>query len=313
MSKLIVLAIGGNSLISDPRHVTVRHQYQSVLETAKHLASMLKMGHRLVVTHGNGPQVGYILRRSEIASKELHAVPLDSCVADTQGAIGYHIQMALQNELRRQGMSANAATVVTQVLVAKDDAAFENPAKPIGSFMECEQAEKRRQEDQWNVVEDAGRGYRRVVASPKPQEIIEFAAIKALVDQNMVVITVGGGGIPVVRDEAGDLSGVEAVIDKDGASSLLARKLQADLLIVSTAVEKVCLNFGKPDEKALDIMNLEEARTYIQEGHFAPGSMLPKINALIEFIEATGKEGLVTNPENLAKALEGTTGTRVVP
>ncbi len=312
MSKLVVVAIGGNSLIKDSQHASVRDQYQSVVETGKHLVKMLQMGYRLVITHGNGPQVGFILRRSELASSELHMVPLDSCGADTQGAIGYHIQMAMQNELRKQGMRGTVVSVVTQVLVDRDDPAFDHPAKPIGSFMDRETAEKYQREKNWDVLEDAGRGYRRVVASPRPQKIIEFDAIKALVEQDMVVVAAGGGGIPVVRDEHGDLAGVEAVIDKDTASSLLARKLKADLFIISTAVDKVCLNFGTPDQKTLDRMTAAEAKAYIEAGHFAPGSMLPKIQAMIEFIEATGHEGLITNPQHLALALEGKTGTRVV-
>lgn len=313
MSKLIVLAIGGNSLIKDPRHVTVHDQYLSVVETSKHLVKMLKMGHRLVITHGNGPQVGFILRRAELASSEMHMVPLDSCGADTQGAIGYNIQMAMQNEMRKEGLTGTVATIVTQVLVDKDDPAFNNPTKPIGSFMDQEDAEKHQREDGWNVIEDAGRGYRRVVASPMPKEIIEYDAIKTLVDQNITVVAVGGGGIPVIRDEEGNLVGAEAVIDKDNASSLLARQLNADLFIISTAVEKICLNFGKPEQKTLDQINVAEAKQYIREGHFAPGSMLPKIKAVIEFIEATGKEGLITDPEHVALALEGKTGTKVVP
>ncbi len=313
MSKLVVVAIGGNSLIKDSRHASVQDQYQSVVETNTHLVKMLQMGCRVVITHGNGPQVGFILRRSELASSELHMVPLDSCGADTQGAIGYNIQMAMQNEMRKQGMSGTVATIVTQVLVDRNDPAFERPGKPIGSFMDKNTAEKYQQENNWDVIEDAGRGYRRVVASPLPKEIIEFDAIKALVEQEMVVVAGGGGGIPVVRDGNGDLEGVEAVIDKDNASSLLARKLNADLFIISTAVDKVCLNFGTPDQKTLDRITVAEAKTYIEAGHFAPGSMLPKISAMIEFIEATGHEGLITDPQNMALALEGKTGTRVVP
>jgi carbamate kinase len=313
MSKLLVLAIGGNSLIKDPSHVTVHDQYLSVVETCKHLVQMLKMGYRLVITHGNGPQVGFVLRRSELSSHELHLVPLDSCGADTQGAIGYNIQMAMQNEMRKEGITNTVATIVTQVLVDKGDPAFQKPTKPIGSFMNKEKAEKHHHENNWSVIEDAGRGYRRVVPSPIPKEIIEFDAIKALVEQNMIVVAVGGGGIPVIRDNEGNLEGVEAVIDKDSASNLLARQLNADLFIISTTVEKVFLNYGKPDQKALDQMTVAEAKAYIENGHFAPGSMLPKIKALIEFIEATGNKGLITNPEHLVPALEGKTGTMVVP
>ncbi len=313
MSKLVVLAIGGNSLIENPKDVSVKGQYQSVVTTSRHLVQMLKMGHRLVVTHGNGPQVGFILRRTEIASKELHMVPLDSCGADTQGAIGYHIQMAMNNEMRKEGLTGAVATVITQTLVDKNDEAFKNPRKPIGSFMDKDTAAKHEQEDNWSIVEDAGRGYRRVVASPMPQEIVEFDAIKTLVDQKMVVVCAGGGGIPVIRDDEGNLQGADAVIDKDNASSLLACQLNADLFVISTAVEKVFINFGKPTEQALDKMTVAEARQYIEEGHFAPGSMLPKIQAMLAFVETTGKEGLITNPAHLAEALEGKTGTMMVP
>lgn len=313
MAKLVVLAIGGNSLIKDPSHITVKDQYLSVVETSAHLVNILKMGYQLVITHGNGPQVGFILRRSELARTELHMVPLDSCGADTQGAIGYHIQMALGNAMRQEGLPGTVATIVTQVLVDQADPAFTHPTKPIGSFMDCALAEKHRREDQWKIMEDAGRGYRRVVASPQPQKIIEFDAIKALVAQRMIVIAVGGGGIPVSRDAAGNLVGVEAVIDKDHASSLLARQLQADLFVISTGVEKVCLHFGTPQQTALTQMNLAEARAYLEAGHFASGSMRPKIQALIEFVAATGQEGLITNPANLVPALAGKTGTRLVP
>jgi len=313
MSKLIVLAIGGNSLIRDPKNVTVEDQYEACVETSKHIAKLIKEGHRLVVTHGNGPQVGFILRRSEIASKELHIVPLDSCGADTQGAIGYNMQMALKNELKKLGINKTVATVVTQTIVDKDDPSFQNPTKPIGSFMDEETAMKHKEKDGWAIVEDAGRGYRRVVASPRPQEIVEFDAIKTLLDNDVVVIAVGGGGIPVVQDENGYLKGSEAVIDKDLASSLLAQKLNADLFIISTAVDKVYINYNKPEQKGLDKITFDEAKTYIKEGHFAPGSMLPKVKSLIEFIETTGNEGLITDPSNLDKAIKGETGTKFVP
>ena len=313
MSQLVVLAIGGNSLIKDPSHMTVKDQYQSVVETCQHVVKLLAMGCRLVITHGNGPQVGFILRRSELARGELHIVPLDSCGADTQGAIGYHIQMALHNAMRQQGLQGSVAAIVTQVLVDQADPAFQHPSKPIGSFMEQAQAERHRREDGWEIMEDAGRGYRRVVASPQPQEIIEFDAIKTLLDHEMIVVAVGGGGIPVIRDASGNLVGVEAVIDKDCASSLLARKLKADLLVISTGVKQVCLNFGTPQQQSVARMTVSEARSYLRDGHFAPGSMLPKIQALIEFVAATGNEGLITNPENLVAAVAGQTGTRIVP
>jgi carbamate kinase len=312
-SKLIVLAVGGNSLILDEKHQTVHDQYLSALETCKHVAPLLKEGHRLVITHGNGPQVGFILRRSEIASKELHMVPLDSCGADTQGAIGYNIQQAMWNIMRDWPKKVPVATVVTQVLVDRNDPAFQKPSKPIGTFMDKETAEDRKAKEGWNIVEDAGRGYRRVVASPLPKEVIELGAIQKLLDSGFVVVAVGGGGIPVVINEKNELVGTDAVIDKDFASSLLANNIKADLLIISTAVEKVYINFKKPDQKALDKITVAEAKKYIEEGHFAPGSMLPKIKAVVQYIEKGGQEGLITDPPNLARALRGETGTRIVP
>lgn len=313
MSNLAVLAVGGNSLITDKEHQTVPDQYQAAAETCKHVAELVKQGYTVVVTHGNGPQVGFILRRSELAAHELHMVPLDSCGADTQGAIGYHIQRALFNEFKRLGVDKHAATVVTQVLVDKDDPSFKNPSKPIGSFMSAEEAEKRKNADGWDVVEDAGRGWRRVVASPKPKQILELPIIESLVKAGYIVVAVGGGGIPVVEDANGDLIGAAAVIDKDLASSLLASKLSADVFIISTAVEKVCLNFGKPDQKSLDQMTVAEAKQYIAEGHFKPGSMLPKVQAVVSFLESGGKKAIITDPQHLAEAVAGKTGTHVVP
>ncbi len=314
--KLAVIAIGGNSLIKDAKRQSVEDQYLAAKETAYHIVDMIEAGWDVAVGHGNGPQVGFILRRSEIAAKVegMHEVPLDVCGADSQGAIGYALQQNLQNELKKRGLEKTVATVVTQVRVDANDKAFQNPTKPIGGFMDEAEAKRRQQEMGWNVVEDAGRGWRRVVASPLPQEVVELEAVKTLLDAGVVVITVGGGGIPVVRNDQGDLEGVAAVIDKDFASSLLAREINADLMIISTAVEKVALNFGKPDEKWLDKMTLAEAKQYLSEGtHFAKGSMAPKIQAIIWFLEAGGKQALITNPENIGRALKGETGTWIVP
>ena len=312
MTRTVVIAIGGNSLITDQQHQRVPDQYNACVETCRHLAPLLaEPGLRLVITHGNGPQVGFILRRSEIAAGELHPVPLDSCVADTQGALGFHIQMALHNELRRLGIDRTAATVVTMVLVDRNDPAFANPDKPIGSFLTKEQAEHHRAADGWNVVEDSGRGWRRVVASPRPIAILELGAVKSLLDGGFVAVAAGGGGIAVVENEAGELQGAAAVIDKDHASSLLARELGADLFVVSTAVEKVCLHFGTPQQRAVDRMTLEEAKRYAAEGHFKPGSMLPKIEAIIAFLEAGGREAIITDPAHVGLALAGRAGTRV--
>ena len=226
-SKLIVIAIGGNSLIEDSKHVTVSAQYEAAAKTAHHIARLVKEGHRVVIAHGNGPQVGYILLRAEYARKILHTVPLDSCVADTQGAIGYQLQRALDNEFAALGIKQNVATVVTQVEVDPKDKSFENPTKPIGSFMSQEEAMGHKEKDGWSIMEDAGRGYRRVVASPKPKKIVELDTIKTLLDNNIIVIAAGGGGIPVVRAEDGTLSGKEAVIDKDLAAAILAKDLKA--------------------------------------------------------------------------------------
>jgi carbamate kinase len=313
MAKTVVIAIGGNSLISDNGHQSVSDQYDAAAQTCVHIASMLKEEDlRLVVTHGNGPQVGFILRRSELAAPELHMVPLDSCVADTQGALGYQLQRAMHNEFRRRGVARTAVTVVTQVRVDPDDPALQKPNKPIGSFMSQEQAEAHRVKDGWVLVEDSGRGWRRVVASPQPRAILELEAVKGLLDAGFVVVAGGGGGIAVTEDAKGDLVGVSAVIDKDLASSLMARQLKAELLIISTAVEKVCLNFGKPNQKSLATMTLAEAKQYIGEGHFKPGSMLPKIQAVVDFLEGGGTEAIITDPEHLAEALKGRAGTRVV-
>jgi len=310
--KLAILAVGGNSLILDESHKSVEDQYAAVEETCRHIAGLVKSGYRVVVTHGNGPQVGFILRRSELAAHELHQVPLDSCGADTQGAIGYQVQRAMYNEMKDWPQHHVVATVVTQVLVDRNDPSFKKPSKPIGSFMDEKTANEHRQKDHWDIVEDAGRGFRRVVASPKPVRIIELEAIRRLLDNDIVVVAVGGGGIPVVEDEKGRLQGAAAVIDKDLATSLLARDLKADLLIISTAIEKVCLNFRKPDQKDIDRMSLAEAKQYLAEGHFAPGSMKPKVEAIIEFLESGGKQALITDPQHLVAALEGKSGTWIV-
>jgi carbamate kinase len=311
-ARTAVIAIGGNSLILDKNKPQVEHQWEAVYETAKHVVDMIREGWRVVVTHGNGPQVGFILRRNELAYPQVHPTPMDIIGADTQGSIGYMLQQAMTNELRRIGIRRNVATVVTQTLVDRNDEAFKNPNKPIGSFMSREEAEPF-EKDGWTVVEDAGRGYRRVVASPIPVEIVELDAINTLVQNDVIVICVGGGGIPVTRDENGNLHGVNAVIDKDRGTSLLANGLQADLFVISTAVEKVAINFGKPDEKWLDRMTLAEAKQYMAEGHFAPGSMYPKIEAVVSYLEKGGPKALITNPENLARALHGETGTVICP
>lgn len=314
MTRTVVVAIGGNSLISDNDHRTVTDQYDAAAQTCGHIANMLQAEPlRLVVTHGNGPQVGFILRRSEIAAPELHMVPLDSCVADTQGALGYHLQCALHNEFSHRKMDRVAATVVTQVLVDAQDPAFKRPNKPIGSFMTAEQAQTHRERDGWDLVEDSGRGWRRVVASPAPRRVLELEVVRTLLDAGIVVVACGGGGIAVVEDWSGKISGAAAVIDKDLASSLLAQQLGAELLVISTAVEKVCLDFGKPTQRSLDTVTLAEIKQYMQEGHFKPGSMLPKIQAVVDFLEHGGREAIITDPAHLGVALAGHGGTHVIP
>jgi carbamate kinase len=314
--KIAVVAIGGNSLIKDSKHQTVEDQYQAAKETTFHIADMIEAGWDVAIGHGNGPQVGFILRRSEIAARVegMHEVPLDVCGADSQGAIGYALQQTLQNELYKRGIHKPVATVITQVLVDTNDPAFQKPSKPIGGFMDESEAQRRAADMGWSVVEDAGRGWRRVVASPLPKEVVELETVRTLVAAGVVVITVGGGGIPVVDAGNGYYQGTAAVIDKDFASSLLAREIQADLFLISTAVEKVAINFGKPDQKWLDKLTLAEAKHYLAEGtHFAKGSMAPKIQAIIWYLEAGGKQALITNPENIGRALRGETGTWIVP
>ena len=314
--KLAVVAIGGNSLIKDEKHVSVEAQEDALRETARHLADMIEAGWDLAIGHGNGPQVGFILRRSEIAAKAegMHEVPLDVCGADSQGAIGYELQQALHNEFLRRGINKTAVTVITQVAVEKDDPALQKPSKPIGGLMSQEEAKRREKEMGWSIFEDAGRGWRRVVASPIPAKIMELDSVKVLLNSGMTVITVGGGGIPVLESGAGELTGTAAVIDKDFASSLLAREIGADLFLIATAVEQVALNFGKPDQRWLQKMTLSEAKKYLAEGtHFAKGSMAPKIQAIVWFLEANPNgSALITNPENIGRALNGETGTWIV-
>lgn len=313
MGKVAVVAVGGNSLIKDDKHKSVPDQYTAAVESCQHIASMIQQGWDVVLTHGNGPQVGFILRRSELSIQELHPVPLDYCGADTQGAIGYMFQRALHNIFQERGVNRQAATVVTQTLVDKNDPAFQNPSKPIGSFMDQPAAERKRAEENWAVVEDAGRGWRRVVPSPLPKRIIERDAIEALIRAGFVVICSGGGGIPVIEDDQAQLVGVEAVIDKDYAASLLAGSVNADMFLITTAVERVALNYKKPNEQWLDHLTVAEAKKYLAEGHFHKGSMGPKIQAIIWYLEAGGKEALITDPANIERALAGETGTRITP
>lgn len=314
MSKRVVVAIGGNSLITDPQHQTVEDQYLAAAETDHHIAGLVAEGWDVIITHGNGPQIGFILRRSDIASHELHEVPLDVCGADTQGAIGYILQQNLTNDFEKMGIEKGVVTLVTQVEVDAADPAFASPSKPIGSFFSEPDAIRRRDEEGWDIAEDSNRGWRRVVASPVPKRIVEIDAIKTLIDAGLVVIAAGGGGIPVVADGTGALHGVAAVIDKDRASAMLATEVGADLLLISTSVEKVALDFGTPEQRWVSELSLEESKTHLAEGtHFLKGSMAPKIEAVVDFLEAGGGEAIITNPQNLERAMRGETGTRIHP
>ena len=310
-SHLAVLAMGGNSLIRDKNHIALSFQYEMVQETAKHIADLIAHGIHLVITHGNGPQVGFIYRRGELSRSELPLIPLDICGADTQGAIGYMIEKALLNEFRKRGIDKKVTAVVTQTIVDREDRSFTHPTKPIGSFMSEEEALAHKREVGWEVVEDAGRGYRRVVPSPIPKKIIELDVIKLLVQSGYVVIAAGGGGVPVILNEQGEIEGVEAVIDKDLGSSILASGLGADTLIISTAIDAVYLNFGQKDQRPLSRVSLPEIKRYLEEGHFKPGSMKPKIEAIIQFLENGGEKAIITSPENLLRAFKGEAGTTV--
>ncbi|MBZ0310392.1 MAG: carbamate kinase [Anaerolineae bacterium] len=310
--RTAVIAIGGNSLIEDNSQPQVENQWDAVRKTCQHIAMLISEGWQVVVTHGNGPQVGFILRRNELAAHEVHTTPLDLIGADTQGAIGYMLQQALDNSLRAMGLNKSVISIVTQTLVSLQDSAFQNPTKPIGSF--TDEAKAREYEKQgWQMMEDAGRGWRRVVASPQPLEIIELGAIRAMIKEGYIAIACGGGGIPVVRNTKGELRGVNAVIDKDRASGLLAAGIGADLFIISTAVPQVAIHFNTPQQQNLSHMTLAEAKQYLQAGHFAVGSMKPKIEAVINFLERGGPQALITNPDVLAEALKHEAGTWITP
>jgi carbamate kinase len=313
--KLIFVAIGGNSLIRGKRLTTVEDQHRAIRQTVRHFADLIAQGYQLVISHGNGPQVGYIMLRSEVAHRVtgLHVVPLPNVVADTQGSIGYQIQQSLNNELAMRGVEGHCVTVVTQVVVDKDDPGFTKPSKPVGGFYDEQHLESiRRDYPDWTLVNEAGRGFRRVVPSPEPREVVEKPVIEVLLQSGYHVVTVGGGGIPVVRTNHG-LEGVDAVIDKDFASSLLANQLNIGLLIISTEVEHVALNFGTPQQKPIERMTVKEAETYVAEGHFAPGSMLPKIEAALRFLRGGGRRVVITAPEFLEDAVLNGRGTHIVP
>ncbi|WP_053366520.1 carbamate kinase [Bacillus sp. FJAT-27245] len=315
MGKVAIVAIGGNSLVKENGRDSVHDQYEAVVETAANIADLVEQGYNVVVTHGNGPQVGFGLRRSEIANEVagMPEVPLVNCGADTQGGIGYQIQQALTNEFAQRGIKKNVATIVTQVEVSKEDPNFKNPTKPVGSFFTLAPTEEmKKNHPDWLFVEDSGRGYRRVVPSPKPMDIVEKEAIKTLIQAGFVVIAVGGGGIPVIKTDQGTYQGIDAVIDKDLATSLLAEQIHAETLIITTGVSRVCINFGKPNQFALEKITVEETKQYVADGHFPAGSMLPKIEASLRFLEKDGVRVIITNPESLKDAINEKAGTHII-
>ena len=293
--------------------MSVLDQYRAAGETSRHIAPIVNSGYRVVVTHGNGPQVGFILLRSEIAKNTLHQVPLANCVADTQGAIGLQIAQSLKNEFLLSGLDQNVVAIVTQVVVDESDPSFAEPSKPIGPFMTEEEARQHARDDDWAIGEDAGRGWRRLVPSPEPLEIVELSTIRTLLDSGTLVVAAGGGGIPVIYKPDGTLRPRPAVIDKDASSCLLASELGASIFVISTDVDKVALNFGTSQQIEIDHMNIEECRQYLDAGHFAPGSMKPKIESALRFLERGGKEVIITQPHNLQGALDGIYGTHIVP
>ncbi len=317
---LAVIAVGGNALITDPDRISIESEIEAVQVICAEIADMIEAGWDVIIGHGNGPQIGFNLRRSELASHEIFEIPLDVCGTFTQGSIGYYIQQSLQNIFHKRGINKHVVTVITQVEIDEDDPAFANPTKPIGMFMTAEEAQ-RIEAKGWQVIEDAGRGWRRVVASPTPQHIVELPVIKQLLDDGVVVIAIGGGGIPVVRNEDGMLRGVrnlrKSVVDKDLAAALLANQINADLLLISTGVEQVAINFNQPDQVNLAKLTVNEAKQFIAEGHFAPGSMLPKIQASLNYLEDDGvtardKKVIITDQDSIGQALAGETGTIIM-
>ena len=310
---LVVIAIGGNSLIRDAKHMDVLDQYRTAGQTAHHIVPLVEAGYRVLVTHGNGPQVGFILLRSELARDTIHQVPLANCVADTQGSIGLQIAQSLQNEFRHHGVEQAVTAVVTQCVVDEHDPSFSKPTKPIGPFMTEAEARQREQENGWAVAEDAGRGWRRLVPSPAPLEIIELPAIRTLLDSGTLVIAAGGGGIPVIYREDGELRPRPAVIDKDAASCLLACELGASVFIISTDVDKVALNFGTDEQSEMEYLTAADCRKHLADGQFHAGSMQPKIESALKFLDQGGKKVIITQPHNLQADLDSIYGTHIVP
>lgn len=308
----IVIAIGGNSLINDNKSIASPYkQYEQVLKTSQSFADVLKNNDEIVITHGNGPQVGYLLRMSEKAKDEIPLFPLDYCVANTQGAIGYQIQMAMNKVIKEMEIVKNVVTIITQVVVLENDPAFKNPTKPIGAFLNEDEIKKYASQFGWKYIEDAGRGYRRVVPSPKPISIIEKESIETLLSNDFIVVACGGGGIPVIQSDGG-FSGVEAVIDKDSASSLLATQIKADLFVISTAVDYVYIDYNTPGARPIENIKVSELKKFLSDGHFGKGSMEPKIEACIEFTEKTGNRSVITSPKYIKDAIMGIKSTQII-
>lgn len=315
MGEVTIVAIGGNALVKENGRDSIQDQLEAVQETVVHIADMVEQGYKVVVTHGNGPQVGFGLRRSEIANEVagMPMIPLVNCVADTQGGIGYQIEQALINEFAKRGINKKVATIITQVEVSPKDPNFLNPTKPVGSFFTLEQSEQMKKEHpEWHFIEDSGRGYRRVVPSPRPIDIVEKDAIKLLIESDYVVVAAGGGGIPVVKSANNTYEGIDAVIDKDFATSLLAEQIEAETLIITTGVSSVYINFGKPNQQVLETVTVEETKQYAQENQFPAGSMLPKIEASLSFLAHKGKRVIITNPESLKEAINEKAGTHII-
>lgn len=310
--KVVVIALGGNALIGAGQRGTMAEQFENVRKSLDGIIHCLREGFTVVITHGNGPQVGNLLLMVEACRNQVPEISLGVCVADTEGAIGYMIQQALTNRLRKEGINRCVVTVLTQVIVDKDDNAFSHPTKPIGPFFTREEAHRFRREKGWQIVEDSQRGYRRVVASPNPLKIVEESAVKTLLKAGDIVIAAGGGGIPVILKEDGDLEGVDVVIDKDLASAVLARDIHAHCLMMLTGVEYAFLNFKQPNEQALHRLTVKDAQKYLQEGHFPPGSMGPKIQASINFLDWGGERAIITSIDKVKEAMDGRTGTMII-
>lgn len=312
MRKKAVVALGGNAIIQKGEKGDIHQQFANTRKTLDGIMELIERNYDMVITHGNGPQVGNLFLMVEASRDVIEPLPLGVLVADTQGQMGYMIQQSLQNRLTQENLKRLVATVITQIIVDKNDPSFDNPTKPVGPFYTAEEADKIINERGWNMVEDSGRGYRLVVASPKPQEVVEIDTIRNLLREEAIVIAAGGGGIPVMIEEDGTFEGVDAVVDKDYASSVLARDLEADLLLIQTGVDKVSLNYNTPEQEELDVLTIGDAKKYLAEGQFPPGSMGPKIEAAIQFLESGGKEVIITSIEKVGAAIDGNDGTRII-